>query len=303
MKRIEFILDEYGPNTPTSAKLLLKEFFDGLEWCTEREDLVARLLNKAEPATKKPGKKNEPADPRLVIEGNVLLKFDPSRPAGNSPEFVRIPEGIVEIGCGAFANLGKAGIKTLFLPKSVKVIGRQAFLGVKQGGIEAIEIPADSQLERIEDGAFEQSEFDHVELPDGLLAIGNYAFYAAERLQYLYVPKSVEMIGLGAFARYYEEGDRLPRFHVRFGKTKLGVKKGLFRKEYRCPAGYDESCLFTIPLVGLLDYEKNIRRLDTHAVANSARAVWVTHREFMTHDESVRGCDKITSVEWGVERK
>ena len=298
MKRIEFILDEYGPNTPTSAKLLLKEFFDGLEWCTEREDLVARLLNKAEPVPKKPGKKNEPVDPRLVIEGNVLLKFDPSRPAGDSPEYVHVPEGIVEIGRCAFANLENAGIRTLYLPKSVGVIGRQAFMGVKRSGIEAIEIPADSQLQRIEESAFERSEFDHIDLPDGLRFIGHYAFYAAERLEDIYIPQSVETIGRGAFARYFLDTDPTPRYHIHVGRE-MNVRRFLFSKKFSYPEGYAESCFYLIPL--------NCRESDpafADALNSHHTAFW--GRSLRNPNNSVsyqHDANEVTAIHWGAKRK
>ncbi len=44
MGRIEYILDEYGDSTKAGAKKLLKEFFDGLEYCRDTDDLIARIV-------------------------------------------------------------------------------------------------------------------------------------------------------------------------------------------------------------------------------------------------------------------
>lgn len=44
MGRIEYLLSEYGENTPTVAKIILEDFFNGLEYCRTKEDLVRRIL-------------------------------------------------------------------------------------------------------------------------------------------------------------------------------------------------------------------------------------------------------------------
>jgi len=228
----------------------------------------------------------------------VLLKFDPSRPAGDSPEYVHVPEGIVEIGRCAFANLENAGIRTLYLPKSVGVIGRQAFMGVKQSGIEAIEIPADSQLQRIEESAFERSEFDHIDLPDGLRFIGHYAFYAAERLEDIYIPQSVETIGRGAFARYFLDTDPTPRYHIHVGRE-MNVRRFLFSKKFSYPEGYAESCFYLIPL--------NCRESDpafADALNSHHTAFW--GRSLRNPNNSVsyqHDANEVTAIHWGAKRK
>lgn len=44
MKRIEYLLEAYSPKTATSVRILLKKAFP-TEWCTNREDLIQRILD------------------------------------------------------------------------------------------------------------------------------------------------------------------------------------------------------------------------------------------------------------------
>ena len=44
MGRIEYLIDEYSGKTNDSAKVLLKDFFDELERCRSKEDLISRIL-------------------------------------------------------------------------------------------------------------------------------------------------------------------------------------------------------------------------------------------------------------------
>ena len=43
--RIEYILDDYSDSTPLAAKKILEDFFAGLEYCRDKEDLLTRVLN------------------------------------------------------------------------------------------------------------------------------------------------------------------------------------------------------------------------------------------------------------------
>ena len=44
MGRVEFIIEEYPDKVSTAVKTLMKNAFQGLEWCRDREDLVGRIL-------------------------------------------------------------------------------------------------------------------------------------------------------------------------------------------------------------------------------------------------------------------
>ena len=44
MGRIEYLLSEYGKGTTYAAKLLLEDFFSGLEYCRSEQDLIKRIL-------------------------------------------------------------------------------------------------------------------------------------------------------------------------------------------------------------------------------------------------------------------
>ncbi len=43
--RIEYLIAPYGSKTPLAAKVMLKSVFKGKEWCTDREDLLERILS------------------------------------------------------------------------------------------------------------------------------------------------------------------------------------------------------------------------------------------------------------------
>ncbi len=45
MGRIEYVIEEYSSGTSSAAKILLKDFFNGLEYCRTPEDLLRRVLS------------------------------------------------------------------------------------------------------------------------------------------------------------------------------------------------------------------------------------------------------------------
>ena len=126
----------------------------------------------------------------FVIENGVLVNY-----AGNAEE-VRVPEGITEIGRGAFQN--NKIIKKVILPDEVITIGAYAFSGCSS--LESINVP--KKVEVIGDKAFYGcgSLSGSLLLPDHLVSIGASAFYNCTSLTgNLNIPDSITSIGKSAF--------------------------------------------------------------------------------------------------------
>ena len=103
----------------------------------------------------------------FIIEGTTLIAY-----TGNE-EKVTIPDGITEIGAGAFHN--NKTIKKIILPEGLTTIGEKAFYNCKALSGTLV-------------------------LPDGLIAIGANAFYNCAQLTGdLNIPDSVESMGTGVF--------------------------------------------------------------------------------------------------------
>lgn len=103
-----------------------------------------------------------------------------------------IPDGFTEISDGAFQ--GQSKIKTLFIPRSVKVIGDRAFANctsleevVFENGIQLIDCGI-----KLFSGCV---SLKTVSLPDGIPYIPNYAFDGCVSLENLVLPDSVTTIG------------------------------------------------------------------------------------------------------------
>lgn len=137
----------------------------------------------------------------MLIKDKTFVSIHPvdTRPSANGRIF-RVPQGVVKIADNLFENyiheqeeLLKQNmesaisrvyqtrldmideITTVVLPSSLKVIGDNAFRGLKN--------------------------LTHVNLPDKLESIGAKAFYECENIEQICIPKSIKKIGDGAFER------------------------------------------------------------------------------------------------------
>ena len=122
-------------------------------------------------------------------------------------------EGALTIGDQAFHLCSK--LTTLALPSRTESIGERAYYAVKateatftdseMGGTDAT-----SGLKHIGSRAFEQSSLKTIELPEGLLTIGSYAFLQCKSLTSAVIPSTVtnleksdngvQILGVGRFA-------------------------------------------------------------------------------------------------------
>ena len=145
----------------------------------------------------------------VMLGGTTLLKYNGTNPT------VTVPEGVKIIAANAFAY--NASVKEIILPNTVEKIGDNAF--VHCYSLEKITVP--TTVSHIGAGAFDDTvwmynqqtdyviingilisykgEAAHVELPEGITAIGSGAFMANENLLSVHLPSTVIYIDSMAF--------------------------------------------------------------------------------------------------------
>ena len=107
---------------------------------------------------------------------------------------VIIPEGITEIGEGAFMG---SNIKSIVIPKGVTTIPLRAFDDCYE--LETVELP--EGLEVIDDAAFYLCEsLLNLNIPEGVVRIGAVAFECCAKIKNLSIPNSVIEICEDAFS-------------------------------------------------------------------------------------------------------
>jgi len=107
---------------------------------------------------------------------------------------VKIPEGVVHIGLGAFKNCTK--LSRVDLPNSLRSIGAFAFYGCTR--MSSLEIP--NGVTNMGEYAFcGCNSIVHLTISDSLSAIPPFAFYGCSNLAGVIIPSSVVRIGGGAF--------------------------------------------------------------------------------------------------------
>ena len=110
--------------------------------------------------------------------------------SGTGIEKLVIPEGVTEIGAGAFSG---SSLKEVVLPSTLRKIGDSAFRGTQ---LTRLTLP--EGITDIGSSAFSGSSLKEVVLPSTLTQIGNSAF-SGTQLKDITLPTSVTTIGSGAF--------------------------------------------------------------------------------------------------------
>ena len=126
------------------------------------------------------------------ISGGVLIRYK------GRDKIIRIPDGVTEIGEKAFFGVSffrSSTIEEVWLPDGVKKIGASAF--ELCGKLRSISLPAG--LKTIERSAFCCTPLKSITFSDGLLTIGDSAFYGCDSLESITFPDGLRAIDKSAF--------------------------------------------------------------------------------------------------------
>ncbi|MBQ8297598.1 MAG: leucine-rich repeat protein [Ruminococcus sp.] len=183
--------------------------------------------------------------------------------------FVDLPDTVVSIGAGAFYCC--ENLRKVQLPDDLETIEQHAFSGctslieadLPQGlkniewcafqltSISNLVIP--SSVEKLSPSAFNHTLFTFsVYIEDGLTEIGEEAFLTAENLNWVYIPRSVEVIGDHAFGYATYDYDRYNDELVIYGHN--------FTAAYAYAAAHNIT--FKNCVVGDVDFNGSINSLD-----------------------------------------
>ena len=150
-----------------------------------------------------------------TIDDKAVTKIDECAFFQKGITSVVIPEGITDIGVGAFTSVMSDTdpnvLTNVTIPASVRTIGDSAFFG--QGfryytgsdwaytrTLETVTFAPGSQLESIGESAFKENVIESITIPDNVASIGPDAF-SSNRLTAVIIPSHISTISEGLFAR------------------------------------------------------------------------------------------------------
>ena len=140
-----------------------------------------------------------PDHPTLVTIDGVLIEKTNKRlvtyPCAFTATEYAIPQGIKEIGGGAFFNC--ASLTSVTIPDSVTAIGNDTFYGCK--AIAAITIP-NSVISIGNEAFYRCTSLTSITIPDSVTTMGNDVFKWCKSLTSVTISNSVTAIGKDAFA-------------------------------------------------------------------------------------------------------
>lgn len=165
----------------------------------------------------------------LVIKNGVLLYYGEERVGEQS--VVTVPEGVTEIAENAFHH---TGMGCVVLPSTLRVIGKKAFYCCRN--LTEVIMPEHLEL-IIGEYAFEECrDLREMRIPEGVTEIPQGLFLHCERMETLYLPRSLTKISrIGTFygCHFLE--------HIFFAGTKTELKSIENGFENAVCTGYDES--------------------------------------------------------------
>jgi len=139
-------------------------------------------------------------DKKVIGLGEFVFSPEkPKRTAKRKPYFnssiksVIVPDGVTEIGNGAFLNCG--GLKEIKLPKTSMSIGKEAFRGCENlANADGLIIINDVLY-----GFSKQTIKENVIIPDCVTVVGDRAFFECFSIKKVVLSKSVQSIGVSSF--------------------------------------------------------------------------------------------------------
>lgn len=149
------------------------------------------------------------------IEGYPVVEISLLLEKGHNVTSVSIPDTVTKIGNMAF--IGRESLRSIVLPKNLKIIGYRSFYG---SGITSIVIP------------------------EGVTHIGDYAFGVCKNISSVTLPESIEEIGDQAFVSCPELiSVKLPSHPIRYGGAVFAncPKLNLTTRKVITDSGYDGS--------------------------------------------------------------
>ncbi|MBQ3334592.1 MAG: S8 family serine peptidase [Eubacteriaceae bacterium] len=138
-------------------------------------------------------------------------------------ETVELPAGLTNIG--DYALSGMTSLTSVTIPESVTVIGKGAFMG-------------DNQLSALNDGVNTSNNGTPINIPNGIVSIGEKSFDGCSAFSSVYLPASVSGIGAGAF----DDCENLEAFIVDASNQNFTAADGvLFNKSGTALVRYPEN--------------------------------------------------------------
>ena len=115
-----------------------------------------------------------------------------------------LPDGLARIGDFWFAA---AGVRSAVIPRSVREIGKDAFLRCKK--LQRVIFAEDGWLERLGARCFQESGLQELRTPQGLREIASGAFAKCRGLKNVALNAGLHVLAENAFAKTRFEGMRL----------------------------------------------------------------------------------------------
>lgn len=103
---------------------------------------------------------------------------------GSKASFISLPNSIREIDINAFSNSER--LEKVVLPNELEIIPKYCFSGCEN--LKSIDIP--DHVSKIDEGAFQYSGLESVELPSSILCVGDFVFANSKGLKSIKIPDS-----------------------------------------------------------------------------------------------------------------
>ena len=113
-----------------------------------------------------------------------VTKLDRYAFYGSKISFISLPNSIREIDINAFSN--SVSLEKVVLPNELEIIPKYCFSGCDN--LKSIEIP--DHISKIDEGAFQYSGLESVQLPSSILFVGDYAFADSKGLKSIRISDS-----------------------------------------------------------------------------------------------------------------